>query len=253
MSDRFDSVGRLDPRPQRREKKRDHEADGKARHEYRYDPKHGARGPAHFLKDSEVPLTSWRLSDNSVTTEMADTTSSDVKLTDVHRRFILHWGEMGARWGINRTVAQIHALLYLSPRPLHAEEIAATLSVARSNVSNSLRELQGWGIVRVVHLLGDRRDHFESLADVFQMFEIILAERKRREVDPTLEMLRNCLDEGKADAFTSQRITAMLQFFETMTGFYDDLQRMPKGALSSVVKLRGKVRKLLVMKGGHAS
>ena len=178
---------------------------------------------------------------------MADTT-----LSDVQRRFILHWGEMGARWGINRTVAQIHALLYLSPRPMHAEEIAATLSVARSNVSNSLRELQGWGIVRIVHLLGDRRDHFESLTDVFQMFEIIVAERKRREVDPTVEMLRGCLEEGKPDAFTTQRITAMLEFFETMLGFYEDLQRVPKGALSGVAKLRSRVRKLLVMKGGRA-
>jgi DNA-binding transcriptional regulator GbsR (MarR family) len=177
---------------------------------------------------------------------------TDTTLTDVQKRFILHWGEMGARWGINRTVAQIHALLYLSPRPLHAEEVATTLSVARSNVSNSLRELQGWGIVRIVHLLGDRRDHFESLTDVFQMFEIILAERKRREVDPTVEMLRTCLDERKADAFTTQRITAMLEFFETMMGCYDDLQRMPKGALSGVAKLRSKVKKLLVMKGGRA-
>src|ERR1700688_1416303 len=98
-------------------------------------------------------------------------------LTPVARKFILHWGEMGARWGINRTVAQIHALLYLSPQPLHAEEIAATLSVARSNVSSSLRELEGWGIVRIVHVLGERRDHFESLKDVWQMFEIIVAER----------------------------------------------------------------------------
>ena len=99
---------------------------------------------------------------------------TDATLTTVQTQFILHWGEMGARWGINRTVAQIHALLYLSPRPMQAEEIAATLSVARSNVSNSLRELQGWGIVRVAHVLGDRRDHFESLKDVWQMFEIII-------------------------------------------------------------------------------
>src|ERR1700747_1935244 len=141
-------------------------------------------------------------------------------LTSATKQFILHWGEMGTRWGVNRTVAQVHALLYLSPLALPAEEIAKTLSVARSNVSNSLRELQGWGIVRIVHLLGDRRDHFESLADVFQMVESILAERKRREVDPTVEMLRTCLDEGKADAFTTQRITAMLEFFETMMGCY---------------------------------
>src|SRR5262249_22749211 len=99
-------------------------------------------------------------------------------LTPVARKFILHWGEMGTRWGINRTVAQVHALLFLSPRPLPAGEIAATLAVARSNVSTSLRELQGWGIVRVVHVLGDRRDHFESLKDVWEIFRIVLEERK---------------------------------------------------------------------------
>src|SRR3954470_23115426 len=115
------------------------------------------------------------------------------EMSPLESRFVLHWGEMGTRWGINRTVAQIHALLYLSSRPLHAEEIAEALSVARSNVSGSLRELQGWGIVRVIHVLGDRRDHFESLKDVWQMFRIIVEERKRREVDPTVAMLRDCL------------------------------------------------------------
>ena len=115
----------------------------------------------------------------------------------MQQRLILHWGEMGTRWGINRTVAQIHALLFLSPTPLHAEEIAATLGVARSNVSNSLRELQGWGIVRVTHLLGDRRDHFESLKDVWEMFRIIVDERKKREADPTLAMLREAVAEAK--------------------------------------------------------
>src|ERR1700740_1468551 len=132
-------------------------------------------------------------------------------LSPTEQRFVLHWGEMGTRWGINRNVAQVHAPLFLSPKALHAGEIASTLSVARSNVSNSLRELQGWGIVRVAHVLGDRRDHFESLKDVWQMFEIIIAERKRREVDPTLEMLRACLQEqqGKADNYTTDRIAAM--------------------------------------------
>src|SRR5580693_4545168 len=135
------------------------------------------------------------------------------ELTGLQKQYILHWGEMGTRWGINRTLAYIRALLYLSPRALQGEEIADTLSVARSNVSTSLRELQGWGIVKVVHLLGDRRDHFESLQDVWQMFEIIIAERKRREVDPTLEMLRNCLEE-KTDERTAERVQAMLSFFE---------------------------------------
>jgi DNA-binding transcriptional regulator GbsR (MarR family) len=179
---------------------------------------------------------------------------TDKTLTPVQERFVLHWGEMGARWGINRTVAQIHAVLYLSRWPLHAEEIASTLSVARSNVSNSLRELQGWGIVRVVHVLGDRRDHFESLKDVWQMYEIIIAERKRREIDPTVEMLRSCLNDpqGKLDAYTAERITNMLEFLDTMLGFYSDLQRLPKGVLSGMTKLRRKVKKLLVMEGGKA-
>ncbi len=110
-------------------------------------------------------------------------------LTSVEQKFILHWGEMGTRWGINRTVAQVHALLFISPKPLHAEQIAGTLAVARSNVSNSLRELQGWGIVRVAHVLGDRRDHFESVKDVWEIFRIVSQERKRREIDPTLRVL----------------------------------------------------------------
>src|SRR6476620_7537873 len=105
-------------------------------------------------------------------------------LEPVMEKFILHWGEMGTRWGVNRTVAQVHALLYLSPGPMNAEEIAATLSVARSNVSTSLKELQSWGIVRVVHVMGDRRDHFESMKDVWEMFQVILEQRKRREIDP---------------------------------------------------------------------
>src|SRR5215207_1918313 len=126
-------------------------------------------------------------------------------LTPIQQKFILHWGEMGAKWGINRTVAQIHALLYLSDRPLNAEDIATTLGVARSNVSNSLRELQGWGIVKVTHILGDRRDHFESLKDVWQMFRIIVDERRKREADPVLAVLRESVTEAKkpgaADAY----------------------------------------------------
>src|SRR6266566_3783347 len=127
------------------------------------------------------------------------------RLTPVQEKFILHWGEMGTRWGINRTVAQIHALLYLSADPLHAEEIARLLSVARSNVSSSLRELQGWGIVRIAHVLGDRRDHFESLKDVWEIFRIVAEERKRREIDPTLRVLRECvgdLKKAEGDAHT---------------------------------------------------
>src|SRR4051794_9004572 len=115
------------------------------------------------------------------------------ELTALQKQYILHWGEMGTRWGINRTVAQIHALLYLSPKALPAEEIAETLSVARSNVSTSIRELETWGIVRAVHVLGDRREHYESMKDVWEMFRLVIEQRKRREIDPTREMLRRGL------------------------------------------------------------
>src|ERR1700724_1737169 len=162
------------------------------------------------------------------------------KLTPVQEKFILHWGEMGTRWGINRTVAQIHALLYLSPEPLHAEEIARLLSVARSNVSSSLRELQGWGIVRVAHVLGDRRDHFESLKDVWEIFRIVSQERKRREIDPTLRVLAECVAESKANAqgdpYTRERLESMLEFLTVMTGLFDEVLRMPTTALKGVGK-----------------
>src|SRR6476660_6368122 len=125
-------------------------------------------------------------------------------LNPVQQKFILHWGEMGTRWGINRTVAQIHALLYISPKPLNAEEIVETLKVARSNVSNSLKELQSWRIVKLVHEMGDKRDHFESMKDVWEMFRMVLDERKRREIDPTLSMLRACIGDAQKERGTEQ-------------------------------------------------
>jgi DNA-binding transcriptional regulator GbsR (MarR family) len=167
-------------------------------------------------------------------------------ITPVQQKFILHWGEMGVRWGINRTMAQIHALLYLSPQPLHAEEICAALGVARSNVSNSLRELQNWGIVKVVHVMGDRRDHFESMQDVWEMFRQVLDERKKREIDPTVEVLRACAEATAKDKdpFTHDRLAAMRDFFETMSTWYDDIDQLPTPAVIKFVKLGGKVRKL---------
>jgi len=170
-------------------------------------------------------------------------------LTPIQERFVVTWGEMGAKWGINRTVAQIHALLYLSPRPLQAEEIAATLGVARSNVSTSLRELQGWGIVRVVHILGDRRDHFESMKDVWEMFRIIVDERKKREADPVVAMLREATAESKkpgaADPYTRERLADMLQFFELMTTWTEQTRRLPTPAIVRMVKMGDKLGKLL--------
>ena len=170
------------------------------------------------------------------------------KLMPVQEQYILHWGEMGTRWGINRTVAQIHALLYLSPQPLSAEEIAQTLNVARSNVSTSVRELESWGLVRPVHVLGDRREHYEAMKDVCEMFRVIVEQRRRRELDPTIQLLRRSLAElgqGEDDAYTRNRLQEMTDFFETATSAYEESNQLSPKALRSLVKMRGRIRKLL--------
>src|SRR5688572_425012 len=167
-------------------------------------------------------------------------------LTAIQEKFILHWGTMGQQWGINRTVAQIHALLFISPKPLHAEEIADTLRVARSNVSNSLRELESWSIIRTASVIGDRRDHFESVKDVWELFRVVLDERKRREFDPTLALLRECVAEAeksKGDAFTHQRLSELLSFFETMGAWFDQVRKLPNAAILKFVKLGDKLFK----------
>ena len=171
-------------------------------------------------------------------------------LTPIEQKFVLHWSEMGTRWGINRTVAQIHALLYLSPQPLHAESIADTLKVARSNVSTSLKELQSWGIVKMVHVLGDKRDHFESMKDPWEMFRIVLDERKRREIDPTLNILRECLNALEKESkppqrHTYDRLRALHDFFEETSNWYMNLRQWPTASLTRLVKLGDKARKLL--------
>ena len=170
-------------------------------------------------------------------------------LPPVAQKFILHWGEMGTRWGINRTVAQVHALLFLSEKPLPADEIAKTLGVARSNISTSLRELQNWGIVRIVHVMGDRRDHFESMKDVWEMFRIIVDERKKREADPTLATLREAVAEtrkpGAADAYTRERLADMLQFFELMTTWCEQTRKLPTPAIIRMVKMGNKLARIL--------
>jgi DNA-binding transcriptional regulator GbsR (MarR family) len=171
-------------------------------------------------------------------------------LSPVQQKFILHWGEMGTRWGINRTVAQVHALLFITARPVPADEIVEALSVARSNVSTSLKELQGWGIVRVVHVIGDRRDHFESMRDVWEMFRVIVEERKRREIDPTLILLRECVADvekpgSPEDATSKERLGELLGFFETTTAWYSQMRKAPTGVLLKAVKLGDNVFKLL--------
>ena len=175
------------------------------------------------------------------------------KLSPVQQKFILHWGEMGTRWGINRTVAQIHALLYISPTALHAEDIANTLKVARSNVSTSLKELQGWGIVKLVHVLGDKRDHFESMKDVWEMFRVVLDERKRREIDPTMRILRECIADAEkakeSDKYTEERLRELHDFFETTTAWYVQVRQWPTAAMVKFVKLGDKVLKVLGVGG----
>ena len=171
------------------------------------------------------------------------------KLSPVEQRFVLHWGEMGTRWGINRTVAQIHALLYITPKPINADEIVAVLGVARSNVSTSLKELQGWGIVKLVHVMGDKRDHFQSIKDVWEMFRVVLDERKKREIDPMLTVLRDCIIEAEkdkeTDAYTEQKLRELGDFFEVTTDGYGQIRQWPTGALTKFVKLGGKMRKFL--------
>ena len=172
-----------------------------------------------------------------------------MKLTPVMEKFILHWGEMGTRWGVNRTVAQIHALLYLAPQALNAEEISETLGVARSNVSTSLKELLSWELIKVNHVLGDRRDHFESKKDLWEIFNCIVTGRKKREIDPTLTLLRQCELEAEHDAETAdeikERIRSMNEFLETLTTWYEQMNAIPKSTLLKLMKLGNRITRLL--------
>jgi DNA-binding transcriptional regulator GbsR (MarR family) len=172
-----------------------------------------------------------------------------MELTPTMKKFILHWGEMGWRWGINRSVAQVHALLMLSPQPLAADEICTALNVARSNVSTSLKELQGWGLIRTVHVFGDRREHFETLKDVWEMFLIILRERKKRELDPTLAALRECADaaeSGKSDTeYTARRLRELSEFMELTTAWADKAQSLTPSSAKKLCALGEKVFRLV--------
>ncbi len=170
------------------------------------------------------------------------------KLTPIAQKFIIHWGEMGERWGINRTVAQIHGLLYLSPEPLNAEEISATLAVARSTVSVGLHELESWGIIKVAHVLGDRTDRFEVKGDVWEMFRWIVDYRKRREIDPTLNMLRESvadLEQSNEAPRSRERMQEMLDLFETVDSLYTQAQKVPTKTIVAIARKSDLVGKLL--------
>ncbi len=170
-------------------------------------------------------------------------------LGTTEQKYILHWGEMGARWGVNRTVAQIHALLFLADEPLNAEQIAETLTVARSNVSTSLKELQSWGLIKLAHVMGDRRDHFIAHQDPWDIFRIVLEERKKRELDPTLTVLRECALEAPQDSALSaakqQRMTAVLDMLELLMTAYEDFKHLSPSTLKRMMKMGGTLARLL--------
>ena len=172
-----------------------------------------------------------------------------MELSPAMERYVLHWGEMGTRWGVNRSVAQIHALLYLSADPLPADDIADTLGIARSNVSTSLKELQSWGLVSRAHVMGDRRDHFAAESDTWQMFSLVVEGRKRRDIDPTLTMVRACAiearEDGDTDATARARIEAMLEFVETLGTWYDQMRKLPPATLLRLVKLGARVARFV--------
>ncbi|MCL1960292.1 MAG: MarR family transcriptional regulator [Desulfovibrionaceae bacterium] len=171
-----------------------------------------------------------------------------MNLTPITQRFVLHWGEMGSRWGVNRTVAQIHALLFLSDAPLAADEIAETLALARSNVSNSLKELQAWRLARVVHLMGDRRDHFETSKDVWELFRLIVEGRRQREIDPTLTALRDFLmspDLAQESKGSVQRIQQTLEFIETLTTWADEMLRLKPETLMKTLGVGARISRTI--------
>jgi len=175
----------------------------------------------------------------------------NVPITDIPEAeaFILHWGEMGSHWGVNRSVSQVHALLYLSDRPLNAEEISTTLGLARSNVSTALKELQHYGLIQRQHIPGDRRDHFVAETDLWEMLSRIATERKKREIDPTVTLLADLAakleKKPQVPQHIRQRIGRMHEFMGTLGRWYDDMQSVPKPTLVALMKLGSKVARLL--------
>jgi DNA-binding transcriptional regulator GbsR (MarR family) len=172
-----------------------------------------------------------------------------MKLTPVMQRYVVHWGEMGSRWSLNRSVAQVHALLFLSPQALNADEIADTLGIARSNVSVALKELVAWNLVLVTHALGDRRDFFTAQQDSWEVIRVIIEGRKRREIDPTVAFLKECAAElekdGETPAAVRDRIVGQLEFMETMMNWYDSIKGLPRKTLLKMMRLGQRIAKVI--------
>ncbi|HEY2070815.1 MAG TPA: MarR family transcriptional regulator [Rhizomicrobium sp.] len=179
-------------------------------------------------------------------------TSDQKDLPVAIRRFVLHWGDMGGQWGVNRSVSQIHALLYVSDHPLTADEIAETLGMARSNVSNSIKELQGWNLIRRVPVMGDRRDFFEADTDVWSIAAKIVAGRKERELDPALAALGECMAEAETDptisAVAKKRLSEMRDFTRTVTGWYGQMSAVPRPKMMTLIRLGARIINLLPSK-----
>ncbi len=174
-----------------------------------------------------------------------------MNLPPLIQSFVLHFGEMGSRWGINRTVGQIYALLYVSPEPLCADEIVEALGISRSNVSMSLRELQAWNLVLLRHLPDDRRDFFTTPDDVWQILRTLAEERKKREVDPTLSVLREILMQqpgSEKERYAQQRMGEMHGLIEQLTNWYDDVKRLETERLANLLSLGSKISRLLETK-----
>ena len=172
-------------------------------------------------------------------------------LTSLQQDFILHFGEMGSRWGINRTVGQIYALLFLSSEPLNAETITGALGISRSNTSMGLKELQSWNLVRLKHVQGDRRDYFTTPEDLWEIVRTLVAERKKREIDPTLSKLRELEMQAPAgDDYAEARIAELRELIEMMTGFYDEMERLETERLVKLMTLGGRVAGLIDKTGG---
>jgi DNA-binding transcriptional regulator GbsR (MarR family) len=171
-----------------------------------------------------------------------------LNVTPLVQSFVAHFGEMGSRWGINRTVGQIYALLYVTEQPLHADDIGEKLGMSRSNVSIGMKELQAWGLVRLSRIPGDRREYFTSLGDVQEIFRVVAAERRRREIAPTLSVLRESLlvkVKSPEDAFAQERMREMHELVDTANNWFDDLQRMSPESMAQLMKMGSKVQKLL--------
>jgi DNA-binding transcriptional regulator GbsR (MarR family) len=214
------------------------------------------------LLESRFDRTPWKITGNLDLTSLlfrtvisAMTEVTDIKggLPEAVRRFVLEWGNLGERWGVNRSVSQIHALLYASKQPLSAEEIADTLGIARSNVSNSLKELQSWNIIRSVPILGDRRTFYTAETDLWNLMARIAAGRKARELDPAAEALRECVemsrDDETVEPVVQLRLREMLDFVERTSRWYDQMIALPRSTMITLMKLGGGVARLIDRSG----